>query len=375
MRLWTAKRLALVSVLALGVAPAAAHAAEPYWTSNGKVIAEGVKETVKTSAAVGISLGTVGVLKCKLTDEEIIENPSGGAGGIDTLNTFTFTGCAGKVSGCSSSTDTIVSKGSPWATELLPGPPIRDRITGLELEVKCGLTTVGVYSGELRPEVTTSSSLEFGPGAGALTAGLKTLEINGADKMTGPAGDTKIGAEVVEHEPHWYSDGKRIAEGVPETVKTSGTLVLHTSDFRTVTCPIADTEIIENPSGGAAGIDEITMYSVDKLCKIAPACPTGTKLLVQAEPTSLPWSSELVDVPPIVDEITGIAIEVICKGTGGSSVTYSGTLSPEVLATSGLGFSATSGTLSGTNSTTATMSGTDKLNGPTGDTKVTALDP
>ncbi len=232
-------------------------------------------------------------------------------------------------------------------------------------------------TGTLTPEVG-ASTLNFGPGSGELENGnnSNTMTITGSDKLTDPTGDTKTGAEEVEHEPHWYSDGKRIAEGTPEHVVTSGTITMNTTSSKatTVTCPWTDEEVVENPVGGGAGTDEVTEL-LTKGCKILPKCPTGTKLVVAAVPSSLSWPSELLAGPTIADEISGIAIEVKCEGIGGFALTYSGTLAPEVASSSALVFSVPSGLLLGSYSTTATLSGTDKLKGPTGDTKVTALDP
>jgi hypothetical protein len=195
--------------------------------------------------------------------------------------------------------------------------------------------------------------------------------MTGTDKMTGPAGDTKIGAEEIAHQPHWYSNGKRIREGVLVTAKTSMAPVITTSDGRIVSsCKVADSETVVNPGGGGAGGDEVSAFNIT--CgKISPACPAGTKLHVQA--LGLPWTSQLVAGSPIDDEIRNMAIAVEC--VGGLSVVYQGTLLPRVLSSTALDFSAGSGTLSGNNSTTATISGFDKLTGPVGDTKITALDP
>jgi hypothetical protein len=373
----TALRASLASALALALISAApALAAEPYWTSNGKILKEGQTESVKTAGSLAFTItggGSTSTIKCKVTDTEVIENPVGGGAGTDEMTTFSLTSCTGKPPPCTSAAVTAVVKGLPWITELFGPPPIRDAISGIEIEFKCtsGGAHVTTLEGELTPEVG-ASVLTFGAGSGALEdkAGGKKATVSGTDKMTGPPGDTKIAAEEVEHEPHWYSNGKRIAENTPENVTTTGTLEYHSSNAVTLICKVKDEEIVENPLGGLAGTDE--MVSLSQTCKINPACPKGDKLVVVS--TSLPWPSELIEGPPIRDEITGISVEVKCVGPKPSSVTYTGTLTPEV-GSSTLVFGAGSGSLNGSNSTTATVTGTDKLKGPPGDTKITAEDP
>ncbi len=377
----SALRAALVSGLALAaVAATPALAAEPYWTSNGKILKEGQQETVSTSGSLAFALsngGAIRTVKCKVTDVEVVENPLGGGAGVDEMTAFSLTNCAGKVPPCTTSAITATVGGLSWSTELFGPAPIRDEILGIEIEFKCGTTFIGLYEGELTPSVG-ASVLTFGPGSGQLeeSGSGHTATVSGTDKLKGPTGDTKISAEEVEHEPHWYSNGKRIAEGTPESVETSGNLEFTAtlgSSTATMKCKVKDTEVVENPVGGLAGIDRMTTMELSG-CKLTPACPIGDKLSVKAN--GLSWPSELfVSGPVIRDEITGVSVEVSCLGSKPVSVTYSGTLTPEVAATSALVFGPGSGSLTGTNTATATVSGTDKLKGPAGDAKVTAEDP
>ncbi len=365
----------LLALAMLAAMPALAQA-EPYWTSNGKVLKEGQSEPVKTAGALTFTLAGLGTVKCKLKDEELIENPLGAGAGTDVMTLFQLTGCTGKPPPCTTSAITAVLLSGSMTTELFGPPPIRDQIEGLELEFKCtkGGAHIGTYEGELEPEVG-ASVLTFGAGSGELEDPItkKGATVSGSDKLTGPPGDTKISAEEVEHEPHWYSNGKRIAENTPEKVATHGTLEFTASNSATLKCTVTDEEIVVNPLGGLAGTDEMTAYTASG-CKLSPACPLKDKLVVQAEPGSLPWQSELLAGTPIRDEITGIAIELKCVGLKPASVTYTGTLTPEV-GNSALVFGAGSGSLTGSNSTTATVSGSDALKGPPGDTKITAEDP
>jgi hypothetical protein len=358
----------LLAVVALTAAPAIAQA-EPYWTSNGKVIAEGQVETVNTAGTLVFKvLGTT--VQCKLKDQEKIQNPVGGGAGTDEMTVFTLTGCAAKPSPCPGSTKTeIIAHLLPWATELVSGTPIRDEIKGMELEVKCSNGTVlGNYTGALTPAVG-ASVLEFGAGSGQLEDLSKTMTVSGIDKMTGPTGDTKIGAEEVEHEPHWYSNGTRLKEATPEPVETGGTMTLQ-SGAGIVKCTLKDNETIENPTGGAAGVDQMTGFELVK-CKGKSSACLGAIITIHA--LGLPWASELLAGSPITDEIQNIELEVKC-GTATLGV-FEGTLTPATSTTkSQLEFSAASGELE-LGPEKLTITGIDKLKGPVGDTKITAKDP
>ncbi len=241
----------------------------------------------------------------------------------------------------------------------------------MELEVKCSNNTVlGKYKGTLSPAVG-ASALEFDAGSGQLEdiTKTKTLTVSGSDKMNGPMGDTKIGAEEVEHEPHWYSNGTRLAENTPEVVESSGSMTLQSASG-IVKCMLKDKETIENPTGGSAGVDEMTAFELVKCKGKSTTCPGA---IITLHALGLSWSSELIASTPITDEIENIELEVKC-GTATLGV-FEGTLTPATSTTkSRLEFSAASGQLElGTEKLTIT--GIDKLKGPAGDTKITAEDP
>lgn len=68
--------------------------------------------------------------------------------------------------------------------------------------------------------------------------------------------------------PHWYTcpPAKIIPEGVPTPLTTSGTLTFTVKENSGVTgytgkCVLEDKETIENPVGGGAGEDEVTLLS------------------------------------------------------------------------------------------------------------------
>jgi hypothetical protein len=361
----------LLAVGAFAVAPALAQA-EPYWTSNGKILKEGQVETVKTSGALTFNVLKTSV-KCKVIDEETIENPLGGGAGTDVLKTFSLTACLAKPSPCPAGTKTeIIAHNLPWATTLT-GSPVRDEITGMEIEVKCSNGAVlETYTGTLTPAVGTSR-LEFGPGSGELENPLtkEKATITGNDVLKGPTGDTKIGAENVEHEPHWYSNGKRLAEGVKEVVATSGVLTSHAVGVvATLQCHISDQETIENPVGGGAGVDEVTQFNYLTCAAKPNPCPAGQKLTIAAK--GLPWISELIAGTPIRDELQAVEVEEKCNGA--LFDVFEGTLTPAV-GNSLLAFGAGSGELEDAAHVKVTITGNDALKGPVGDTKITAEDP
>jgi hypothetical protein len=165
----------------------------PWWYSNGKLLKEGEVEPVTTSAALTMRSGET-TTKCKVRDKETIENPIGGGAGTDEMTEYVLSGCATKPSPCVGTKEEIVARKLPWHTHLTYGPPIRDVIEGIELEVKCGGTLLDTFTGELSPAVG-KSKLEFGAGSGALEDGLKNQgTFTGTDKLTGPPGDEKITA-------------------------------------------------------------------------------------------------------------------------------------------------------------------------------------
>jgi hypothetical protein len=358
----------LLAVVAVAAAPAIAQA-EPYWTSNGKVIPQGQVEPVSTTATLSFQvLGTT--MTCKLKDQETIENPVGGGPGVDQMTAFTLTGCTPKPSGCpGTSKAEVIALGLPWATELTSTSPITDEIKGMKLEFKCSNGTVlGVYSGALTPVVGTSV-LEFSTSSGQLLDGTKTATLSGNDALKGPMGDEKIGAEEVELEPHWYSNGTRLAEATPEVVESSGSVTLQ-SGSGVVKCTLKDHETIENPLGGSAGVDQMTAFELVK-CKGKSSACVGAVITIHA--LGLPWNTELLAGTPITDEIENMELEVKC-GTSTLGV-FEGTLTPATSTTkSRLEFSAASGQLE-LGPEKLTITGIDKLKGPTGDTKITAEDP
>jgi len=186
----------VIAAIAFAVMSASALAAS-VWESDGKVIPLGPPFVpVATSGTLKLTLTSgkvIGVLKCKVKDEEKIENLS--SGGIDEILSIAFTKCAEKPSPCPKGIPAeVIPLGLPWHSELVAGPPIRDRFAAA-MQVDCHGEPIITTEGQLLPEVG-KSVLDFGPGSG--TGGFVSggpIEIMGKDKMKGPKGDTKITAK------------------------------------------------------------------------------------------------------------------------------------------------------------------------------------
>lgn len=135
-------------------------------------------------------------IKCKLKDSESIENPVGGAAGVDQMTAFELAACKGVPSPCPpKQAITVRPLGLSWSSELIAGSPITDEIEGIELEVRCKNAFLDLFEGTLAPNVG-NSKLEFAASSGELEdGGNNKMTVTGIDKLKGPPGDTKITAE------------------------------------------------------------------------------------------------------------------------------------------------------------------------------------
>jgi hypothetical protein len=142
---------------------------------------------------------------------------------------------------------------------------------------------------------------------------------------------TAVMAVAAQAEPHWYINSNILVG--QKIVKTRGALTfskLIPGTTITVTCKVRDVEVIENPASGGAGVDLMKAFKVTA-CGPNP-CPVnsaGTQGALKVTALKLPWATELIEVPPIADEIAGMELVFSCKGTG-VLVTVAGTLFPWV---------------------------------------------
>jgi hypothetical protein len=157
-----------------------------------------------------------------------------------------------------------------------------------------------------------------------------------------------VAAQAVT-QPHWYVNSKILTK--PKTVKTEAGLAIGPYLFIpgtppvTVSCKFRDAETLENPASGGAGVDEMKVFAAIS-CGPNP-CPVnsaGVQAKLKVKALGLPWKTELVEVPPIADEIKGIKLEFACKKT--TLAVLSGTLSPWVNVNQ-LEFTPSTGTLGG----------------------------
>jgi hypothetical protein len=347
------------------------------WYSNGTLIPQGTPEPVTTSGTLTFKyvVAEESEVTCTVTDEEEVENPLGGGAGTDKITKFVLSNCfipsnQHNAPVCGAANPEVIAKQLPsWPTALIPGSPLRDEITGVDLELKCSNGTfLETLTGTLKPTIG-NSVLTFGAGSGALSQNgyPGTTSVIGTDSLTGPPGDEKITAE----NPHWYSNGKLITQGTVEPVTTGGALTFTVAPGGfTGRCMVNDKETIENPVGGGAGTDELTQYVLAN-CSAKPSpCPNGQLNIVAHH---LNWLTHLVPGPPIRDVIEGIDLEAKCSN-GAFLDTFRGTLMPTI-GNSVANFGAGSGELRDPANRKVTVTGTDSLQGPIGDERVTAHNP
>lgn len=149
--------LPLLAVAAFGSMAGAAQAAEPHWYSNGtKLKFEKEGELFKTPVVSWGSLklkdGTI-TITCKVLDEGNIWNTVEGSPGHDEITFFLNHEC----SSAQCATATITAKKLPWSTVLVKGTPVKDKITGIEIEVNCAGTILNL-KGTLEPNIVNGSA-------------------------------------------------------------------------------------------------------------------------------------------------------------------------------------------------------------------------
>jgi hypothetical protein len=465
---------------------ASASPVSPHWLSDGELIGQGAIVPVNSvrTEDKSFTLHTAGAeMSCVLTNKGSVTNPVGGGPGTDEITEFVGKNCLATPDPCpAKAKPELVAGKLPWLSHLVAGPPVKDVIEGIEIEVKCSNGTVlDTYTGTLTATVGVGV-LEFGPESGALedAEGNKatvtgTIVIRGprrdvtittreaeptklttslsGDSMSGPvitvppetavtdeatlsganvseaegtveykvysdseckdlvaeagtvvvsggvvppsnsetflpgtyywqasySGDPKnegsvspCGAEIeTVTDPHWYSDGELIAEGMSVPVNSVRTenkaFTLHAGGSA-MSCVVTDKGTVTNPVGGGPGTDEITVF-MGKACNAMPnPCPGSAKPELIGK--KLPWLSHLVFVPPIRDVIEGVEIEVKCS-EGAVLDSYSGTLTPTV-GSSVLEFGPESGELEDAEGNKATITGTLTIKGPRKDATITA---
>ena len=161
-----------------------------WYKKNVELTKGAAHQAVATSAT--LTLHTIaGPIACKVKDSEEIWNPLIGVG-QDEVTTFVLGTCKSGL--CPKPQKTEVNAlGLGWPSHLIPGPPVRDQIEKIDLEIRCsGSGFLDKYEGTLTPEVG-NGVLTFGAGSGELEdSGNHKANVTGTDKLT--AGPGKITA-------------------------------------------------------------------------------------------------------------------------------------------------------------------------------------
>jgi len=132
---------------------------------------------------------------------------------------------------------------------------------------------------------------------------------------------------VAQAQPHWYSNGTRIAyRTTPKVAATShGTLKLEAlGKYSEGECK--NQEKIWNPSSTEPGKDEVTVFE----CPVSTGtvCPEGDTIEIEA--TKLPWLTELyLNGAEIRNRFIKVEFDVKCSGT--LLDTFEGTTSAKVV--------------------------------------------
>jgi hypothetical protein len=129
-------------------------------------------------------------------------------------------------------------------------------------------------------------------------------------------------------------------------------------------CKVVDEDIIENPVGGGAGIDEMISF-VFTGCNVKGACSTGAPYALI--PSGLPWSSKLLAGSPIKN---GLFMEFTLTCGGAIVGTFKGMEFPTITGFGGMKFNSGTGTLTDGSGNTMTLTGKDNLKGPPGKPKI-----
>jgi Regulator of chromosome condensation (RCC1) repeat len=171
------------------------------WYSDGHLICERTEVSTKGKLTLEID-GSEASVTCKVSDLEVLENPGTDGPGRGTITEFVLSHCKAKgTTVCPRGEILEVLANAPWSTELSTESPIRDEVSGVELQVVCRSGAAEAeydrLTGTLEPEVK-NSALVFAAGSGELaeTRSAAKATISGSDKMKGPKKDTKITAET-----------------------------------------------------------------------------------------------------------------------------------------------------------------------------------
>ncbi len=141
---------------------------------------------------------------CKVNNRSIIKNPLLDKAGLGIITAFAVTECvATPAQACRDPGMTALRGGrdlslaNAWPSKLEKVAGVmRDKITGIQVGVRCGGVKTGLFVGALTPKIA-SSVLEFGTGSGELKDPAKgKATVTGSEDLEGPAGDVGVTAKT-----------------------------------------------------------------------------------------------------------------------------------------------------------------------------------
>jgi hypothetical protein len=202
----------LLAVVAFAATATAAQATVPHWY-RCEAVAGGTFGAGCTAAGSGFNKVLIGPspgiavktegefifkeavngtsVECKVLDEGRIWNPTGGTAGEDSITSIKL-GCSNR-NGCSA--PELTPMDLPWKSILVAGSPIKDKISGIEIEEQCSGTLRAEFSGHLTPEFVNGkpSFAKFTSSTGTLSSTLgNAVEVTGEDEFEGPSGEVVL---------------------------------------------------------------------------------------------------------------------------------------------------------------------------------------
>jgi hypothetical protein len=148
------------------------------------------QEKVKTHGTLTLNVPALtDEIKCEVKDQGFIWNVLGV--GKDSITDFINSNCKPEKGKCPTPEIIALQVSLPWPSRLVQGPPIRDVIENIEIEIRCNGVLADIFQGTLEPTISeTNGTATFGAGSGALKdeAGNET---------------TVTGEDAVEQENGW----------------------------------------------------------------------------------------------------------------------------------------------------------------------------
>lgn len=193
----------LVAVLAVGATglAASAQAAEPHWWVGGaRLPFNGAKTAVVTKGTLTL-VGPTFTVTCTVKDKGFIWNVALGEPGHDEITEFVNSACtANPPAACPTPEIIALRRGLPlgagnaWPTVLEVDAlgRVRDNISEIEIDLRCGGMAAGTFTGLLRPlfKNSTPSFAEFDSESGELENAEKVkATVTGTDTVEGSSGE------------------------------------------------------------------------------------------------------------------------------------------------------------------------------------------